>query len=107
MTGFRAIGMASVLAAGLLGASSAVRADGYPPFFGYSPYFGGPTTYFTGEDTIREVTRPDTGGEYGFGTRTYYRGGPFWAYQATPRRAIARARYSSRRASRTVLIRKD
>jgi hypothetical protein len=104
MTWSRAIGLTAFVVASL-GAGSAVRADGYPPYFGYSPYFGGPTTYFTPEDTIHEVTKPADGGEFGFGTRTYYRGGPFWAYQETPRRRIAPARYSNRHARR--VVRKD
>lgn len=106
MTWSRAIGVAGFVAlAGLV--STAARADGYPPFFGYSPYFGSPTTYFTPEDTVHEVVRPGDGGQYGFGTRTYYRGGPFWAYQSTQRRRAAPARYVARHPRRTVLIRKD
>lgn len=109
MTWSRAIRVAGfVAAAGLAGlaASTAARADGYPPFFGYSPYFGSPTPYFTPEDTIHEVTSAGVG-DSGFGTRTYYRGGPFWGYQSNQRRRVAPARYVSRHSRRTVLIRKD
>lgn len=79
-------------AAMLVAAAGVAHADGYPPFYGYSPYFGQTTTYFTPDDTIHQVTKP-LNGEYGFGTRTYYRGGPFWTYQPNIRRAAdARAR---------------
>jgi hypothetical protein len=99
----RTIWAGPMVAAGLVAAAGAAQADGYPPFYGYSPYFGGPAPYFTPDDTIHEVTT-EKGGEYGFGTRTYYRGGPFWTYQATPRRFV-RAR-PTRHASRHVLRRR-
>ena len=98
----RVIWAGAALAAGMVMAVASARADGYPPFYGYSPYFGGPATYFTPEDTIRQVTTPK-GGEYGFGTRTYYRGGPYWGYEPTPRR-FGHA-YRTRRSTR-VLVRK-
>jgi hypothetical protein len=109
MTWSRAIKVVGfVAAAGLAGtcANTAARADGYPPFFGYSPYFGSPTTYFTPEDTVHEATSAGLG-DTGFGTRTYYRGGPFWAYQSTQRRRVAPVRYVARHPRRAVLIRKD
>lgn len=99
-----AIWAGAFLAMGLA-AAGAARADGYPPFFGYSPYLGGPTPYFTPDDTIHEVTKPAQGGEWGFGTRTYYRGGPFWGYEPTPHRHVASVPYSRRHARR--VVRKD
>ena len=92
----KAAGMASVAALGLGVSLGAARADGYPPFYGYSDYFGGPRVYFTPDDTIRETTS-EVGGEYGFGTRTYYRGGPFWGYGRDVRRPVYASRERVRR----------
>lgn len=92
------MGAAAVLA--LSGVSPAL-ADGYPPFYGYSPYFGGPATYFSPDADVQQVTKFKDG-EPGFGTRTYYRGGPFWTYRPT----TVRGRYTGareRRARRSVL----
>lgn len=69
----------------LAAATSGAQADGYPPYYGYSPYFGAPATYFDGDDVQQATLRGD--GLPGFGTRTYYRGGPFWAYKPNTRRA--------------------
>ena len=82
-------------AAGLFVAGPAL-ADGFPPFYGYSPYFGGPAVYFTPEEDVRAASiRSD--GLPGMGTRTYYRGGPFFTYQPNNRRALA-PRHTRRRA---------
>lgn len=56
------------------------QADGFPPFYGYSPYLGGPVVYFTGEEDVRAAS-VISDGLPGMGTRTYYRGGPFYTYQ--------------------------
>lgn len=76
----------AALALGLVAAAPAARADGYPPFFGYSAYFGGPAPYFTPDTDVQQTTlhREDSAG---FGTRTYHRGGPFWGYRPARVRA--------------------
>ena len=77
-------------------------ADGYPPFYGYSGYFGGPRTYFTPENDVRSAATISEGLP-GYGTRTYYRGGPFFYHRsfathpgyyprAKRRRVVLRAR---------------
>ncbi len=81
----------AALIVGLVVGASAARADGYPPFYGYSTYFGGPATYFTDDTDVQQVTKP-LDGVFGFGTRTYYRGGPFWALH--PSRVRTATRYS-------------
>lgn len=81
---------------GLAGEASAGNAL---PFYGYSPYFGGPSTSFSRDSDVEQAT---TQRDNGFGTRTYYRGGPFWRYQPSGYR---RAIYSSHR-RRVVLRRK-
>jgi hypothetical protein len=73
------------------------RADGYQPFYGYSPYFGRPGTYFTPESDVQQVTTPQDA-SFGFGKRTYYRGGPFWTYHPAQTRSVRAVRRS-----RTVL----
>ena len=93
---------AAVVAGGLMMGVGATRADGYPPFYGYSDYFGGPAADFTPETDVQQVTRPE-GGYFGFGTRTYYRGGPFWAYKAT-RVARASTVRKGRRSSRRIVV---
>ena len=88
--------LASIEAAATL--ASAAKADGYPPFYGYSPYLGGPAAYFTPEEDVRAAS-VISDGLPGMGTRTYYRGGPFFTYQSTkPTRAHA-PRHSRRRAT--------
>lgn len=86
---------------GMLGLGTA-HADGYPPFYGYSPYFGGPRTYFTPDDDVRSASTLSAGLP-AFGTRTYYRGGPFWHYKAV---GVRRAYHPHRYRRRVVLIRK-
>jgi hypothetical protein len=68
-------------AAALLGTAGAApaQADYYPPFYGYSPYFGGPAPYFEGDDVHSSAIISE--GLPGMGTRTYYRGGPFFHYR--------------------------
>lgn len=80
--------------AGTLALANPARADGYPPFYGYSPYLGRPTVYFTPESDVQQAT---TQHEDGFGVRTYYRGGPFWRYDAVGPRRGARRTVRSRR----------
>lgn len=64
--------------AGTIAVANSARADGYPPFYGYSPYLGRPTVYFTPESDVQQATTQRTSG---FDVRTYYRGGPFWRYE--------------------------
>ena len=52
-----------MLATGLVAAAGAAQADGYPPFYGYSPYLGGPAPYFTPDDTIYQATT-ESGGDH-------------------------------------------
>ncbi|MBV9078004.1 MAG: hypothetical protein JO048_11025, partial [Methylobacteriaceae bacterium] len=73
----RRLGAAACFALAALAAAPA-SADGYPPFYGYSPYFGRPAPYFTAESDVQQVT---TVAE--FPVRTYYRGGPFYGYHET------------------------
>lgn len=69
----------AMLGAGLLGAVPA-KADGMPPFYGYSGYFGQPAVYYTrGTDVQQATTMRD--GYQGFGVTTYTAGGPFWRYK--------------------------
>lgn len=97
----RLIGGLSALV-GICGLAGAAQAGGYPAYYGYSPYLGGPTTYFTRENDVQQATTVrDT--PAGFGTRTYYRGGPFWTY--APARA-RRVTYASHRHRRVVLRRR-
>jgi hypothetical protein len=86
--GAAAIGMALVAPA---------RADGYPPFYGYSPYLGGPVAYFTPENDVR-VASVVSDGLPGMGTRTYYRGGPFFTYQSVRSQRVHAPRHRARRA---------
>ncbi len=80
--------------AGTFASAPSARADGYPPFYGYSPYLGRPTVYFTPESDVQQAT---TQRKDGFDVRTYYRGGPFWRYeQIGPRRSASRALRSRR-----------
>ena len=80
--------IAAALAVGAAFAAPA-HADGFPPFYGYSPYLGGPAVYFTPEEDVR-VASVIGEGLPGMGTRTYYRGGPFFTYQSVrPTRAYA------------------
>lgn len=98
-SGLRTGSMLAGLALGLGLAATAAQADGYPPFYGYSEYFGAPRTYFTPDDTIGETTT-ETNGQYGFGKRTYYRGGPFWEYGYNLRRPAYVSRARGRRVAR-------
>lgn len=79
-----------------LSVGGAARADGYPPFYGYSGYFGGPAAYFTQDTDVRQVT---SGQESGItsATRTYYRGGPFWTYRPSRASTVYRTRPERRR----------
>lgn len=80
--------------AGTLAAAPSAHADGYPPFYGYSPYLGRPTVYFTPENDVQQAT---TQRDSGFNVRTYYRGGPFWRFEGIgPRRGAARTTRSRR-----------
>ena len=90
------------MAVGLGVAGGAAQASGYPAFYGYSSYLGGPTTYFSREDDVGQATTRRDGPD-GFGTRTYYRGGPFWTYG--PAR-VRRATYVNSRHRRVVLRRR-
>lgn len=93
-------GLAVVTGLGLAGGSA--EAGGYPAYYGYSTYLGAPTPYFTRENDVGQATTrrddPD-----GFGTRTYYRGGPFWTYGPAH---VRRAAYSNSRHRRVVLRRR-
>lgn len=82
--GAAAFGALSLLAA------TAARADGAVPFYGYSGYFGAPTTYYTGDPDVQQTTRM-VDGYQGFGIRTYTTGGPFWGYK-THRRTLRERR---------------
>ncbi|MDB5592465.1 hypothetical protein [Enterovirga sp.] len=70
----------AALTLGLL-AGSGAKADGFPPFFGYSGYFGAPTTYYTRHPDVQQATRM-VDGYQGFGVTTYTTGGPFWGYKS-------------------------
>ena len=94
------VGLAAVCIGLGLGAA---KADGYPPFYGYSPYFGGPATYFTPTPDVHSASTLSDGLP-GMGTRTYYRGGPFWHYRSVAVRRAYHPRHHYRR--RTVLVRK-
>lgn len=95
----------TALAAGftLIGVSGAF-ASGPVPFYGYSPYFGGPSPYYTYDDDV-QASSTQSYGMPGFGTRVYARGGPFWHKTAHPAtlRAV-RERHDRRR--RVVLRRR-
>ena len=92
------IAVALVFAA--LGVSGTARAgSGYPPFYGYSTYFGGPSTYFTPENDVEQATTIRGDGK----TVTYYRGGPFWTYHPN---AVRRASYTGHSRRRVVLRRR-
>jgi hypothetical protein len=78
--------------------AGAARADGFPPFYGYSPYLGGPAVYFTPEEDVR-IGSVQSGGLPGMGTRTYYRGGPFFTYQSNKRQEFYGPRHRTRRAT--------
>ncbi len=86
----------ATVAAGIALAGPAF-ADGFPPFYGYSPYLGGPAVYFTPEDDVRAASIQSEGLP-GMGTRTYYRGGPFFTYQSAKRKGAYAPRHSRRRA---------
>lgn len=81
------------------------RADSYPPFYGYSPYFGGPTTYFTPDSDVHSASTLSEGLP-GFGTRTYYRGGPFYRYRPNVVRRAVYPRHYRHQRRRSVLVRK-
>ena len=100
----RWLGRAAAVALAL-GASGSAQADGYLPFYGYSPYFGGPTTYFSQESDVQQVTKARDG-DFGFGTRTYYRGGPFWAYRSSHAGRGHAAAPRERRARRSAALRR-
>lgn len=80
--------------AGTFTVANPARADGYPPFYGYSPYLGRPAVYFTPESDVQQAT---TTRDDGFDVRTYYRGGPFWRYEAVGARRTVRNTVRSRR----------
>ena len=86
----------ATVAAGLV-CSGPVWADGFPPFYGYSPYLGGPTAYFTPDEDVR-VASIQGEGLPGMGTRTYYRGGPFFTYRSHRAQRAHTPRQSRRRA---------
>ena len=67
---------------GLLAGLGAKAADGYPPFYGYSGYYGGPTAYYTHDPDVQQVTAIRDA-YFGFGVRTYTTGGPFWSYRSS------------------------
>lgn len=92
------IGLAA-FAAVALGTALAppARADGYPPFYGYSPYLGGPVAYFTPEEDVR-VASVISEGLPNAGTRTYHRGGPFFTYQTVRSKRVVSPRHRIRRA---------
>lgn len=86
---------AAALLLGTLAAMPA-HADGFPPYFGFSSYYGGPAPYYTQDTDVHQTTRLEAGQET-FGTRTYTAGGPFWGYKANQKRSLApryrKARY--------------
>ncbi len=95
--------IATVLAAGftLLGVTGA-SASGPIPFYGYSPYFGGPSPYYTYDEDV-QVSSTQSYGMPGFGTRVYSRGGPFWTKTMRPASLDA---VSERRARRRAVLRR-
>ena len=95
--GLLAIGM---LAAAAL-ASGSAAAGTYPPFYGYAPYYGGPSVYFTPEEDVRSASTISSGLP-GYGTRTFYRGGPFYRYKPV----YGRPTYYPRRARSRVVLRR-
>ena len=72
---FVAVGLAALLAS-----SVGAEAEGYPPFYGYSGYYGGPAVYYTHDLDVHQSTTPRDG-DLGYGIRTYTTGGPFWGYK--------------------------
>lgn len=93
--GFLAAG--GILALCLVGGRA--EAEGYPPFYGYSPYFGGPAVYFTPDTDVRVATTQD-GSAFGIDKRTYYYGGPFYHFQPSP---VRHASHPRRHRRHTVL----
>lgn len=85
----RGFGWGAAACVVLAAAASEAQADGYPPFFGYSGYFGGPAVYYTPTPDIHQSTTPPRG-LWGAGVRTYTPGGPFWRYKPTMRGFIYR-----------------
>lgn len=81
---------AVAFAASVLGGGTAF-ADGFPPFFGYSGYFGQPVVYYTHDHDVQQATT-FRDGEAGFGVRTYTTGGPFWGYKTNRIRHSVSAR---------------
>ena len=79
-----------------VGAGTSALADGYPPYFGFSGYYGQPAPYYTRDSDVHQATRYE-GGSSAFGVRTYTAGGPFWGYKANTHQAVAprhrKARY--------------
>lgn len=78
-------------AVALLCGTAPAMADG-APFYGYSGYYGRPTTYYTRDPDIQQVT-VERGGDFGFGIRTYTTGGPFYRYKAAHTGVMVRRRY--------------
>ncbi len=74
----RCLALGAVAAGVLL--SGAAKAEGFPPFFGYSGYYGSPTTFYTRDPDVHQTTRMESGSQT-FGVRTYTSGGPFWGYK--------------------------
>lgn len=82
--------LAVMVLAGAMAGTPAL-ADGYPPYFGFSGYFGGPAPYYIRDTDVHQSTRME-GGYQALGVRTYTAGGPFWGYKANVRPAGARHR---------------
>jgi hypothetical protein len=76
-------------------AAGPAAAEGFPPYFGFSGYFGGPTTYYTHDTDVHQTTRLENGSEL-FGERTYTAGGPFWRYQPNARTVVRHTVYKRR-----------
>lgn len=89
-------GRSALLALAFVGTTVPALAEGFPPYYGFSGYFGQPAPYYTLDTDVHQKTTFE-GGSPAFGTRTYTAGGPFWGYKANSRHRLAprhrKARY--------------
>ena len=100
------IGTRSLLASALVAGAMAVTAGSAvaTPYYGFSGYYGGPSTYYTNDPDIHQTTRLE-GGTPTFGVRTYTTGGPFWRYQNARPARIYRVHRHRHRPVRAIQVR--